>query len=493
MARQTGGRLAWKDRIDRSAWVDDTAWVDEGGPAAGDQSVEFLEAEPSAYRLSGSSATESTSLFDSTSAKLIGLGALAIVLVSLGLLSRPGDQDPFSQLPPDKQQEIRQRQAGEAAAAGEAGDATGTGDPDAAAGQDASEAGDDAGRPQPIPTPSVDGEAGSSDGAEADGGGDGAGADGADGAVTLAPLQPLREELRALPGLLVGHGEDAVLVRIAAGEERPVAEALPGGAQPGSLVQVADGDVFGLVDGQLMLIGPDGVEPSALVADALAPADDGALLIEESRQGRLVTNPTAARQAAAGAGPAAEPVQLGHDVVLLGGWQGRLLVHKAGTVWLVDGAGGAEAVTTGQVVGFDGRHLVTVACDRPDQCRVAVGPPDQPARRSVPVPPTLADRELAAWTARWAVSADGDRLAVVDSRGVSLPSWIDLVTGEEHSKSESIRRDSPIAWSPDGRWLTFALADDDLLIWDTDSDEAWWVFIDHPLTDLVWVDGPPGG
>ena len=46
-----GERAAWKDRIDQSPWIDGSRWLPEEGAPAED--VEFLEVEPSAYRLGG--------------------------------------------------------------------------------------------------------------------------------------------------------------------------------------------------------------------------------------------------------------------------------------------------------------------------------------------------------------------------------------------------------------------------------------------------------
>lgn len=251
------------------------------------------------------------------------------------------------------------------------------------------------------------------------------------------------------------------------------------------LFSQADGLPLVLAGGQLIAVLADGrLEAASVPADRLLPADGGIVLVSDDTQTREVT--LSSRIDDGG-----EPFSLGYDVELLGGWQGRPLVHKAGAVWLLDRDGGAQLVTDGVLVGYDGRHLVMVRCARPDDCRIEVGPPDRPGLRSVPVPENLAGREIESWTGSTAVSVDGSRLAVVDRRGVSLPTWIDLESGVDHTRSESINPDSPVAWSPDGLWLAYAFGDD-LIVWDTTEDRSWRVFLDRPISDLTWIDDAIG-
>lgn len=466
-----GDRLAWKDRIDQSAWVDNAEWLDDEAKSDAAASVEFLEAEPSAYRLSETRTAKGPGLFESNSAKLLGFGGLAVVLLAIALMSRPGDQDPFDQLPADKQQEIRQRQSGL--------------DPQAQDGvdQQTQPLGDDVAfgqsrttlstpLPQPSPTPDRPTPLRSdTDEADAEG-----------GVAVLPPVPDLRTDLSAeMPDLLYIYGEANSVVQIRRSDDRPLELELPAGDRPGAMT-VSRSDELPLVlspDG-LTAVLPDGtLESSPIEAQMLLPADDGIVLVSESTQTREVIISSLLDDDAG-------RIELGYDVDLLGAWQGRPLIHKAGAVWLLSADGGLESVTEGVPVAYDGLYLTMVRCNRPDDCRIEVGPPDQPSLRSVPVPENFAGRAIESWTTSVSVSRDGSRLAVVDRRGVSLPTWIDLDTGIDTTRSESVNHDSPVVWSPDGRWLAYAFGDD-VIAWDTEANQSWRIFVDRPISHLAWT------
>lgn len=455
-----GDRLAWKDRIDQSAWVDDAEWLDDEAKSDAAASVEFLEAEPSAYRLSETRAASGPGPFESNSAKLLGFGGLAVVLLAVALMSRPGDQDPFEQLPADKQQEIRQRQNGLGGQDQPLGD-------DVAFDQSRSTLSSTL--PQPAPTPDQQIPLGSDTDAEG-------------GAVVLAPVPDLRADLSPdMPDLLYVYGDANSVVQIRRADDRPLELGLPAGNGPGAMT-VSRSDELPLVlspDG-LTAVLPDGtLESSPIEAERLLPADEGIVLVTESTQNREVIISSLLDE---GGGP----IELGYDVDLLGAWQGRPLIHKAGSVWLLSADGGLESVTDGVPVSYDGRYLAMVRCNRPDDCRIEVGPPDQPSLRSVPVPENFAGRAIESWTTSVSVSRDGSRLAVVDRRGVSLPTWIDLDTGMDTTRSESVNHDSPVVWSPDGLWLAYAFGDD-IIAWDTEANQSWRIFIDRPISHLAWT------
>ncbi|MGI9597606.1 MAG: hypothetical protein ACR2QK_15690 [Acidimicrobiales bacterium] len=451
------GAGAWKDRIDQSGWVDNTPWLDDDDDdKEPDEPVEFLEAEPSAYRLSETRSKEEPGLFSSTSARLVGLGSLAVVLLALALMSRPGDQDPFEQLPPDKQQEIRQRQNGAEVLPAEnqgfeQGQTTLT-----------------TPLPQPAPTPARPAPLNSDD--EGDG-------------APLGPVPALRADLPPeMPDLLYTYGAAGSVIQIRRADDQPAELELPGAEGLGSM-QVSRSDELPLVltERGLAAVLPAGeLETSTIEADQILPADDGIMLVKEAGQTRDLIIPTLLDDGG-------EVLTVGYDAELLGSWQNRPLIHKAGTVWLIDGTGGAQPVTDGAVVSYDGQYLVMVRCASPDDCRIEAGPPDRPGLRSVPVPDDLTGRDVSSWTDSVAVSRDGSRLAVVDRRGVSLPTWIDLDTGVDVTRSESVNRDSPVAWSPDGLWVAYAF-DDDLIVWDTEANQSWRIFVDRPISHLAWTE-----
>ena len=183
---------------------------------------------------------------------------------------------------------------------------------------------------------------------------------------------------------------------------------------------------------------------------------------------------------------------IGADVEIHGAFDGRLLVSKAGSVWMIDNEGGADVVSQGEVLGFDGRHLVMHRCDRPDRCRIEVGPPDDPARGTVSIPRPLADRSVASWVA--VVSDDGQRLAILDQIGLSFPLWIDLDSGADPFNVDVSAQESAMAWSPDGRFLVYT-AGDGLLLWDTETRRASRVRLGRKVDQLDWAeaDGETAG
>ncbi len=462
---EAGNRLAWKEKIDASPWVDNDGWLAGGSGEGGskDESIEFLEAEPSAYRLSESPRPDAPSILSSMPARVVALAGVAIVLLALALMSRPGDQDPFDQLPANQQQEILQRQNRQNVV------------PDPPADEPLRSS--DTTLPQPVPTPRA--ATTPSDDAAA-----------ADEPLILGPIPELRADLSPdMPDLLLAYGPADSLVQIRRSDAQPTEIEVPAGRRPGAMVySLSDDRPLILSDSTLSAVVPDGeIESAGVEADDLLPSDDGVVLVADGQPTRQVTLSSRLERE-----DVEESLALGYDVDVLGGWLDRPLVSKAGAVWLLNDDGTAELVSEGVVAGYDGRNLAMVRCGRPDDCRIAVGPPDEPDRRSVPVPEQLADRPIESWALGASVSADGTRLAVIDRRGVALPRWIDLDTGVAAARSESVNEDSPVAWSPDGRWLAYAFGDD-IIAWDTEEDRSWRVFIDRPISHMVWIEDPAGG
>ncbi len=468
-----GDRLAWKDRIDQSPWVDSTHWLnDEQGSANerdGEQPIEFVEAEPSAYRLSEVPGERPQTASTGPSTRILALVAVAVVLIALAIMSRPGDRDPLDQLPPDQQQVIRQRQDGvDSAIARELGPA------------------DDVGSsavPQPIP--SAAGEAA---------GEAGPGEDPAAGPPALRPIPPLREDLPTdLPGVLVGYGADGSLLQIDWTAAAVVEDPLDPAPRPDDRGLTAtesmatfDGAVYVHGYGRLHRLRLDGpIDRPAIPIGSLFPSDAG--FVVETRPDRIREVYLVSVDEGGALTPSV-PWAVSDDLRLIGAWRGNLLVAKTGTVWLVDRAGGSTLVTSGEVLAFDGDRLAVVRCYRPDDCRIELGPPNQPAERSVPVPETLRDRPIESWTASGAITADGRRLALTSFRAaVTLPIWVDMETGQDETLAESANPETPLAWSPDGEYLAFGF-DDDIMILRTVDKRSWRVIVDRQIGQLAWLE-----
>ncbi len=486
-----GDRSGWKGRLEKSSWVDSSRWVDKGD---GSGPVEFLEAEPSAYRLSQAQKKPTPSM-SSPVAKALGFGAVAVVLIALAIMSRPGDQDPASQLSAEEQI-LRQREAEAAGLLDEEGspDAPAVEEESALSGQDDVSEGDVNGEDADASADAVNSAADVDSAVDVNGAGDdGPDALAAGETVELRPIPDLRADLpEDFPGVLFAYGPQESVVSIRRSEVQPVESQLDSeGGQRAGMVQTSASEVAVFSGGQLFSLPIDGgVEQRGLQDGSVHPGDDGFMILLEQDRERLAYVLGGSDETDT---DAQEGIVVGNDLTVLGAWSGRVLVYQASKVWLLDGNGGATAVTDGVLLGYDGSYLSMVRCDAPSSCRIEVGTPAQPSLRSVPVPDTLAGRDIELWASTAAVSADGTRLAIVDQRGaVQLPTWIDLDTGVATTKSESVIADSPVAWSPDGRWLAFAFAQD-LLVWDTEASRTWRIFLGREISDLAWLAEPESG
>lgn len=459
-----GDRSGWKDRIEQSTWVDGARWVDDDDP---DAPVEFLEAEPSAYRLSETQSEDKATFSTSPLARGLAIGAVGVVLIALAIMSRPGDEDPFSQLPTADQQQLLERQAQAEALLDEQLDEAGGADPeseDAAAVADG-EPGDEAEEDSPTATAAE-----------------------SESLAAPRPIPELRADLPDdLPGVIFAYGPQDSVISIKRSEPQPLENPLgPGTSRaPSGMVKTSPSEV-GVFDGERLysLRAEGGIDSRALPDGELYPSDSGFLVVLEVDRAKsafvLGDPPSQTDEEPQG-------IPIGNDLAVLGGWGDRALVHQASKVWLIDRAGGAELVTDGVVLGYDNGFLAMIRCDGPGSCRIEVGPPNQPSRRAVAMPENLTGRSVEVWAGTGAVSADGDRLALVDQRGaVQLPTWVDLVSGEDSTVSQSVDQGSPVAWSPDGRWLAYAI-DDDILLWDTESGRDWRVSVARPLSHLAWL------
>ena len=184
---------------------------------------------------------------------------------------------------------------------------------------------------------------------------------------------------------------------------------------------------------------------------------------------------------------------------LLGVWQGQLLVTQAARTWLLGASGSGPApapvaVGDGEVLGFDGVHLVRRACTAPGTCSLLVGPPDQPDRFTVPPPlaPAQGAEEAAvgSWAGPVAVSPDGARLAAAVRFGdLTWLTVIDLATGAVERYDSSLEPGALVSWAPDGAWLAFQTGGDVQIRRQSDG-RTWILGLDRNLVTLRWTAGP---
>lgn len=442
--------------------------ADEG---SGDGGVEILGPDPGDPGFDRSPTAEtSESLFTPRSSRLLIIGGVVAVVLALAVISRPGGDSTEDAAT----SEIRQVEPAEQD-------------------QDTGERAD-----------AEDGPPGDEDGSQAD--------EDPENAVT-APEEPppppqlpsLRSDLPdELAGTLLIASRDRMLVGVR--WEDSTLEDLPFPELPVDVADETAGEVAEVRPvghelfmrtgvGLLQLTGTEIFERPANLR-TLLPSDSGLTFVVDEPQPEQVVFALPAPDA----DPVSqlEPLLYAGDLTLIGQWRGQMLVAKAGKVWLMTGesldgtpATVGSLVAEGEVLVYDGAHLAMLRCSAPADCRIDVGPPDNPRRMSIPVPEQLAGRDPAGWGPSTTISADGRHVAVVDDVGAfSAPLLIDMQLAETTVGSDIVNGDSPLAWSPDGRFLTYAFGDD-LVLRDELLQRVYRIDIDRPIDHLVWVDDKP--
>lgn len=474
----SGRRPDWKDRIDRSSWVDNTPWA--GSESENDDpGVEFLEVEPAAFRLNQEPTEQAAeSVRSARSSRLLALAAAAVVLAAIVWVARPDDSDPFEQLPTSDQQRILERREG-------------------TADQPADDQLDDT-EPGGVPAGGTDDEESGAADPEITDRVDGAVTGGApdEVAVPPPPIPRLRADLPdSLTGILYLTGGDGSLVLIdwAEGQIEEVSmprdndgvtyrvEAME--AVDAELIMVSADALMQLVDGKIDVANVD--------LAGLLPSRDGLTVVSTRPTGSdvfLLPMPTE--------DPSGEPnrapvvFELPMDLNPVGRWGQSVVVEKAGQLWLYDADGPtAPSITDGQLLSFDGGTLAMLRCDPTLACWLEVGPPDNPNRFTLDIPDQLAGRDAASWGPSITVTNDGSRLALVDDIGAfTAPLTIDLATGDVTEGTDIVNGDSPLAWSPDGQTLAYAFGDD-LVLWDLGTDRRYRVDVDREIGLMTWA--PP--
>jgi hypothetical protein len=178
----------------------------------------------------------------------------------------------------------------------------------------------------------------------------------------------------------------------------------------------------------------------------------------------------------------------------LAGTGDRLIVDTPAGVAVVDRDGG-RTVARGTALATDGDRLAWLDCDGGLSCAVVVGTVDDPDQ----VRATLDAADLPAGFAGLPIGAfspDGRWLALplyrTDEQGrleQIVLSVLDTATGAEVFRTDGTParpRGTPLAWSPDSRWLVFA-SGGNIRGWQVDGDRAVSIATDVGTVDALAV------
>lgn len=261
----------------------------------------------------------------------------------------------------------------------------------------------------------------------------------------------------------------------------PATVLMVNGAPPIGLVQRLSFDGSAI---QIELNQDRFVNPSFRLSDIIPDLDGKVLLLNRGNNAMTVTLAPVAFDNPDG-GQVLQWEVPGQPNVL-GYWQDQLVVERADRIWLLDESLDATDVATGRVLTFDGEHLARLVCQSPISCELRVGPPDDPDRRSVALPRDLAVLSEGDWVEGIGISPDGDRLALsVRQGGLSLPTIVDLETGELRKLADGMNHRSPVVWSPDGEWVAY-LYTDDVMVWRLEAGRSWRVAVNREMVSLLW-------
>lgn len=163
-----------------------------------------------------------------------------------------------------------------------------------------------------------------------------------------------------------------------------------------------------------------------------------------------------------------------------------LVVGAPGAVTFVAADGQRRLLARGTAVATDGRRLAWLQCADDLSCAVNIGTVDDPDQvRTALDPAVLPAGFLGLPTGSF--SPDGRWLALPlyeSSRGLEdvTVSVIDTTTGTEAYRAKGSARtpfNTPLAWSPDSRWLIF-VSESDLRAWRAGQRQATTIDVDLP-------------
>ncbi|MFV0257514.1 MAG: hypothetical protein ACK5PP_03570 [Acidimicrobiales bacterium] len=319
------------------------------------------------------------------------------------------------------------------------------------------------------------------------------------------PIPTFDEHLPLIGGVLSGFTSDGWLVSVdraaVAPSEVDLAPAAGRGEEAASVLHIdgAPPVAFSrkvVIDGDAIVAGL-GERRTRVPLSRILP-DGGSILLVQRSAGSVPVEATAVDVAPDGgrAGGAAHgPVPVtaarhweveGPAVRVWGRWADELLVGRGDRTWLLGRDGSARPVAVGQILSFDGRWLVSHDCTGPAVCTIAVGTPDEPDQRTIPLPEPVVRLDVEAWGPAVAVSPDGNRLATAVDNGVlSLPLLVELDTGTYVLLGDGMNPGTPVVWAPDGSAIAYTYSDD-VMVWPVAGLRSWRVSIDRPVQALVW-------
>jgi hypothetical protein len=309
--------------------------------------------------------------------------------------------------------------------------------------------------------------------------------------LALRDIPPFDSNVPDLPGVLSGIDTDGSFVIIDRTEPKPTESALGPAVvgrdeQPVAWLGITGAPLIAL-DGEISLAGTELLSDASgvrrnLDLGVVVPGAEGSVLVVNQH----LTGVSAVSVALDGSAEAVTWELASPAIEVLGQWAGSLLVRQGTHTWLLAPDGTSQPVTNEQVLTFDGRHLVVLACGGVGECRLIVGPPDDLERRSIVLPEDLRRLAPEAWIGSLAISPDGSRLAASVNHGaLSLPMVIDLETGDTRSLADGMNRQAPVVWSPDGRWLAYVYTDD-VMVWPSTGERSWRITLDRQIDVLVW-------
>lgn len=268
------------------------------------------------------------------------------------------------------------------------------------------------------------------------------------------------------------------IVDVATGRVRGVAVFAPTArARPLAMVSTddsviidANGDVVRLRDGQ--------TRPTVLARDhrSIPTADDDSLWVFDGVA--AVVGGTASRVGFDGS--VLDRVALPAVARPLAGTADSLVVALPGTVSRIDADGSRHEIAHGEALASDGVHLARLDCSAGLACAVVIGTVSEPDQVEVQLAPTDRPAGLSG-VPGGAFSPDGRWFALPLHRGSrnrpiddSSISIISVATGVEVLRlpgSPLRPLNSPMAWSPDGRWLALSTGSR-VQLWDTEGGDV---------------------
>lgn len=290
-----------------------------------------------------------------------------------------------------------------------------------------------------------------------------------------APLLPGDVDLTVVIADFVSRLQ---IVDVATGGVRGVAVFAPTArSRPQALVSTddsiiidANGDVVRLRDGQR--------RPTVLAHDhrSIPTADDDSLWVFDGVSG--VVGGTASRLGFDGS--VLDRVALPAVARPLAGTADSLVVALPGTVSRIDTDGSRQEIARGDGFASDGVHLARLDCSADLACAVVIGTVREPDQVEVQLAATDRPAGLSG-VPGGAFSPDGRWFALPLHRGSrnrpvadSSISIIDVTTGVEVLRlpgSPLRPLSSPMAWSPDGRWLAMSIGGR-VRLWDAEGGDV---------------------